>query len=247
MRKKAFTLVELLIVISTISLLMAILMPALAKARQQGKSLACMNNLRQLALAAQIYANNNDGFFPIAYMGMKVTGSLTTISDWDFIAIKDWSTGTTEVIPGILWQGETIEKVHQCPSYKGPSNTVYDPPYTGYNYNTSYIGHGIREKQVTPARVAQVRRPSQCALFGDGGYSGRANKFMRAPWPSKGDNFYARYAGTQSYRHGKRTNVVYCDASASSTRERFTQTSQPENVAPETGFLSPDNSAYDLE
>jgi prepilin-type N-terminal cleavage/methylation domain-containing protein/prepilin-type processing-associated H-X9-DG protein len=52
-----FTLVELLVVISIIALLMAILLPALARAREQGKRIVCLNNLRQLTLAWMNYAS----------------------------------------------------------------------------------------------------------------------------------------------------------------------------------------------
>jgi prepilin-type N-terminal cleavage/methylation domain-containing protein/prepilin-type processing-associated H-X9-DG protein len=58
---KGFTLVELLVVISIIALLMAILLPALAKARTQAKRVICLGNLRQLVTAWMAYAENNDG------------------------------------------------------------------------------------------------------------------------------------------------------------------------------------------
>jgi len=56
-----FTLIELLVVIAIIAVLMAILMPTLQQAREQGKRVACMNNLRQLILAWNLYADDNDG------------------------------------------------------------------------------------------------------------------------------------------------------------------------------------------
>jgi len=59
-KQKAFTLVELLIVIAVIAILMAILMPALVKVREQGKRAVCLNNLRQLTVAWILYAHEND-------------------------------------------------------------------------------------------------------------------------------------------------------------------------------------------
>lgn len=243
-----FTLIELLVVISVISLLMAVLMPVLAMARQQGKTVLCLSNLKQFAIAADMYTNSNNGYYPIAYT-YKAGHPVVISYAWDFTTIKDWSKNEEKVIPGLLWQGRTIEKIHQCPSFKGAHNWLNDP-YTGYNYNTSYIGHGKIESIKTPAKAVAVERPSQCALFGDGQWAGGANKFMRAPWPSEGDAaFFGRAAGTQGYRHCGKTNVAYCDGSARSTRELYKETDSAEvdNIAPGTGFLSPDNSAYDLK
>lgn len=56
-----FTLVELLVVIAVIALLMAILLPALTKAKEMGKRVACLSNLKQLTLAWMAYADNNEG------------------------------------------------------------------------------------------------------------------------------------------------------------------------------------------
>ncbi|GAJ23796.1 unnamed protein product, partial [marine sediment metagenome] len=53
---RGFTLVELLVVIAIIALLMAILMPALNRAKEQGKRAVCLSNLRQLTLAWIMYA-----------------------------------------------------------------------------------------------------------------------------------------------------------------------------------------------
>lgn len=248
MRSKGFTLIELLVVISVVALLMAILMPVLARARQQGKAAACLSNLRQMAIASQMYVNNNDGYYPIAYMH-ELTDSMFISYAWDFTTIKNWYTLEQKVIPGLLWQGDIIEKIQQCPSFKGSHNWFADP-YTGYNYNTSYIGHGQLESIVTPARTVMVRKPSECALFGDGQWAGGANKFMRAPWPSEGDAaFFGRATGTQGYRHCGKTNVAYCDGHARAVSERHSDTDIAEvrNIAPGTGFLSRDNSAYDLK
>jgi prepilin-type N-terminal cleavage/methylation domain-containing protein/prepilin-type processing-associated H-X9-DG protein len=59
-RYKAFTLIELLVVIAIIAILMAVLMPALKRAREGGKRAACLSNLKQLCLAWNMYADEND-------------------------------------------------------------------------------------------------------------------------------------------------------------------------------------------
>lgn len=65
--KKAFTLVELLVVISIIALLLAILMPSLQKARQQATALVCMVNTRSLGTATVLYASDNNDRYPQNY------------------------------------------------------------------------------------------------------------------------------------------------------------------------------------
>ncbi|MGD1043189.1 MAG: type II secretion system protein, partial [Sedimentisphaerales bacterium] len=58
--KEGFTLVELLVVIAIIALLMAVLLPALNRAREQGKRIVCLNNLKQLTLGWMNYATANN-------------------------------------------------------------------------------------------------------------------------------------------------------------------------------------------
>src|SRR5688500_2949003 len=67
MRKsRAFTLVELLVVIGVIALLVSIILPSLASARRSSNSVKCLSNLRQLGNAFMLYSNESKGFWPVA-------------------------------------------------------------------------------------------------------------------------------------------------------------------------------------
>jgi prepilin-type N-terminal cleavage/methylation domain-containing protein/prepilin-type processing-associated H-X9-DG protein len=135
----AFTLIELLVVIAVIAILMAILMPALNRAREQGRRAVCQGNLRTLQLAWLMYTDENDGkvvngaggYHYYASGGMTQDGAATGIAErawvgkgwgdhWDSPDVTD--TGVTEagqkraIREGALWPVVNEYGCYKCPT-----------------------------------------------------------------------------------------------------------------------------------
>lgn len=116
-RRKAFTLLELLVVISIIGLLIGILVPSLSRIRKQSKRAVCMSNLRQISTAISAYRHLNRGHYPAA-RAMPEPFVITTITDPPlFVALQ-------RDIP-------KDSRVYACP---GDQGYVYDRCGISYGY-----------------------------------------------------------------------------------------------------------------
>jgi len=191
-KRKAFTLVELLVVISIIALLVSILMPALSKAREQAKRVVCSSGLRQIGLLLEYYCEDNNGKYPpmersSAYLYSSTRPPLTLRGLAGVLPYL-------ELIPGD--QSAKRMSIFWCPSGKFQYDRVqWDNGYPQFGYNqycnlenpTAIVGDGTPTPQpvFSPSKNSSHRSGgqssnSQWITFADMTISGESDPDLRS-------------------------------------------------------------------
>jgi prepilin-type N-terminal cleavage/methylation domain-containing protein len=181
-RRNAFTLIELLVVISIIALLIAILLPALASAREAGRASACLSQLRQNGIATAAYVTDFRDALPV----WRASGAGAPAS-WDYWATAGgggpWPTSFASMLAPYNQQRREYggtEGLYRCtesgnrrlhPTAEAFVRTI---PYVTYAYSRRIVRggdpSGWNEFGNTPGdwpRIVQATRPSRTIQMGD--------------------------------------------------------------------------------
>lgn len=155
LRRPAFTLVELLVVMAIIAILLTLLFPAIRGAVEYARRTVCMSNMRSLQLAHTLYTADHDGVMPGAETGRRGV-------DWTLRNTGGYEARRAAIAGGVLWTYIENLDVYQCPSY--PTEEPF-PDYLRH-YSVNKYAHGqVGYGYPTVPRLGQVPSPGLTISF----------------------------------------------------------------------------------
>jgi len=152
---RAFTLIELLVVIAIIAILAGMLLPALAKAKEQGNRAKCISNVKQILLATHLYVTDNDDYMPYT----SWSSGTFNVANWAYMRVATNRPDHT-VERGQLWPYHSERKLYWCPLDR--TNTTFfkqrEMKVSSYMMNGAVSGYTTGPRgDYTTYKMAQFR------------------------------------------------------------------------------------------
>jgi prepilin-type N-terminal cleavage/methylation domain-containing protein/prepilin-type processing-associated H-X9-DG protein len=227
-KKNGFTLIELLVVVAIIAVLVAMLLPALNRARETAKQVVCLSNQKSFGTALYMYIGENNSIFPyFMYDNTKING------DYDYRTV--WY-NTLGVYMGLSMPTESNDKsnyredIFKCtadPEGRISANYgAYTDPSTPTSYRAPFVYRMFNGYTYPSVTIAGIDSPSELVAFGESKYF-----YFNSPWQWKFDydadgdgmydsqlataaqSFLGVYNGAMPKVHNNGMNAVFCDGS----------------------------------
>ena len=222
-RRKAFSLVELVVVIGIIAVLIALLMPALGRARAEANRVACMGNLRQLLQAQLMYSSDSRGFLTYPNWGHD---RQSVDSVWPVGWLYAQGQVSNPPAPDDVKGGALFRYLNDVRVYRCPLHPVGDASADGTDRLTSYIMNGavcgygsVGHKAAEPVRwmpswkVTDWRQPSEQILWWEAEEAGTGTAGPTQDGAAWNDGSSYPRENFLSRRHGRGACVGHFDGS----------------------------------
>ncbi|MFA5422786.1 MAG: prepilin-type N-terminal cleavage/methylation domain-containing protein [Phycisphaerae bacterium] len=260
---KAFTLVELLIVIGIIALLISIALPCLAAAGEQCSAVVCRSNIRQLHIANTGYALSNNDYYVRA--APDIDSGYGGRERWHGVRLSDTPSAdpdlnTFDPTKSPLNDYINDGKVKECPAkvkYTKEGIDAFEAGCGGYGYNSTGVGsrtyqYGFCNKAMqTSMKLTDIRQSADKIMFTDTAFNDNGQlieySFCEPPMfvlhTGKKIKEYPGVTPSIHFRHRGKTNVVWCDGHVSAEELDFPPEAFDQTDEFKIGWFGPENNS----